>query len=626
MSGTVLRAEKLTEAPPSHRAWRFAGFTLDADAQRLTGRRGEELRLRPQTLRVLEQLVRRANGIVTKEELFATVWAGLVVTDDSLVQCVSELRLALGDETQQLIRTMPRRGYMLCAEVGAVGAASKPLARVAGRLWVALASLAAVVALSVGYWALRTPPMPSGAPVASIAVLPFTSLGEGADDPLSLGLADALITRLSAIDRLVVRPTSAILRYRKGVDPQAAGRELAVDYVLDSRLQRGDGRLRITFQLVAIADGSTRWSDQVEAPDTGLFQVQDTIAERVASSMLARLSSEDRRLLRRRDTDNPESHLAYLRGRHFWAKRTEAGLTASIAEFKRAIALDPSNATAHAGLADAYNLLAAYGSADPQQAFTAAKASALQALAINPELAEAHASLAFARAHQDRDWPEAEREYRTAIALAPQYATARQWLALAHAAQGRSAQAIEEARRALACDPLSLIINTDLGRHFYYARRYDEAIAQLRATIDLDPDFPRAHVELARAYKQKGMHDLAVAEMTRAVQLSQRSATALAELASAYAAQGDRDHARVLLDELEQTARTTHVSPYHFAVVWSALGDSRRALAALEAADAERFNWTVFANVEPEFDALRGEPAFAALVQRLRVADGRAAR
>jgi TolB-like protein/Tfp pilus assembly protein PilF len=456
-------------------------------------------------------------------------------------------------------------------------------------------------------------------------VLPFAALqaDDTADDTLALGLADAVITRLSAIDRLVVRPTSAILRYRKGpVDPQAAGRDLAVDYVLDSRLQRHDGKLRITFQLVAVADGSTRWTDRMEAAEAGLFEAQDTIAERVAASMLQKLSRHDRRLLRKRDTDNPQSHLAYLRGRHFWAKRTEAGLAASIAEFQRAVAFDPANAAAHAGLADVYNLLAAYGSADPQQAFIQAKSAALQALALNPDLAEAHASLGFARAHHDRDWPGAEKEYRAAIALAPQYATARQWLALAHAAQGHANQAIEEARRALASDPLSLIINTDLGRHYYYARRYDEAIAQLRATIDLDPSFPRAHVELGRAYKQKGMHDLAVAELTRAVQLSERGTTALAELAGAYAGQGDRARARTLLDELEQRARNTHVSPYHFAVVWSALGDPRRAMATLDAADAERFNWTVFANVEPEFDVLRDAPAFSALVARLRVAAG----
>jgi TolB-like protein/Tfp pilus assembly protein PilF len=476
-------------------------------------------------------------------------------------------------------------------------------------------ALLALAVLAVRHEAPTAPARP-----VSLAVLPFALLGgeKDADDFLSLGLADALITRLSAIDRLAIRPTSAMLRYHNAnIDPQAAGKELDVDYVLDSRLQRTEGRIRITFQLLSVAAGTTLWTDRIDMPDTGLFQVQDTIAERVASSMLQRLSREDQLLLRRHESENPESHLAYLRGRHFWAKRTEAGLSMSVAEFQRAVALDPRNAAAHAGLADAYNLLAAYGSADPRRAFAQAKASALEALAINPDSAEAHASLAFVRAHNDRDWPEAEKEYRRAIALAPNYSTARQWYALALAAQGRPQAAIEEARRALAADPLSLIINTDLGRHYYYARRYDEAIAQLRATIDLDPSFPRAHLELGRACKQKGMLDLAIAEITRAVQLSERGPSALAELASAHAALGDRARALEIVGELEQRARSVHVSPYHFAVAWAALGDRTRAIAELEAAETERFNWTVFANVEPEFDSLRGEAAFTSLVDRL---------
>jgi TolB-like protein/tetratricopeptide (TPR) repeat protein len=570
---------------------------------------------------VLEHLVRNPDRVVTKEELFEAVWAGVVVTDDSLVQCVKELRQALGDNAQEIIRTLPRRGYMLGAKVSEASAVAPAATRTPWTRIAAIAALVTAFAIGLAVWFGRDP-APAARPAASLAVLPFALLGgeDPGEDPLALGLADALITRLSAIDRLVVRPTSSILRYRGTlVDPQAAGRELGVEYVLDSRLQHGDGKLRITFQLINVADGTTRWADRVETAGPGLFDMQDTIAERVAASMLETLSRDDRRLLRRRDTDNPESHLAYLRGRHFWAKRTEGGLATSIVEFRRAMALDPANAAAYAGLADAYNLLAAYGAADPQQSFSQAKAAALHAIALNPDLAEAHASLAFAMAHQDRDWAAAEIEYRRAIALAPQYATARQWLALALAAQGRSDEAIDEARRAIASDPLSLIINTDLGRHFYYARRYDEAIAQLRATVDLDPSFPRAHVELGRSYKQKGQHELAVAEITRAVQLTDRSAAALAELASAYAAMGDHTRAQSIVAELDQRARNTHVSPYHFAVAYAGLGDRGRALEQLAAADAERFNWMVFVNVEPEFDALREESAFVALVERLHV-------
>jgi len=628
-------ADSLQPAEPDRIC--FAGFTLDAHRECLV-RGNETLRLRPQTYHVLEYLLRHANRVVTKEELFDKVWAGVVVTDDSLVQCVKEIRHALGDDGQRLIRTVPRRGYMLSADVtaseaqavvtpqaSAVSTDPKPRHQRRRRLALALGALVLGVCLAAFLVAHRTPTPAAiaGARLTSIAILPFAAIGpaDGADEYLTLGLADAVITRLSSVERLATRPTGSILRYRDGVsDPQAVGRELGVDYVLDSRLQRAAGRLRVTFQLVGVADGSTRLTDRMEVTDAGIFELQDSIAERVAGAIVERLSREDRRMLRQRDTQDAGSHLEYLRGRHFWLKRTEAGLNTSIEHFRRAIALDARNAAAHAGLADAYNLLAAYGSADPRNSFTQARAAAVEALEIDPRLAEAHASLAFARAHADRDWELAEQGYQRAISLAPEYATARQWRALALSARGRTSEAIEETRRALRSDPLSLIINTDLGRHYYYARRYDEAIVQLRSTIDLDPAFPRAHAELGRAYSQKGLHDLAVAELTRAVQLSERASSALSELAAAYARQGDRARALALVSELEQRVRTVHVSPYHFAVAWSALGDKRRALAEMDAADAERFNWVVFAAVEPDFDPLRKEPAFVNLVERLGVA------
>jgi DNA-binding winged helix-turn-helix (wHTH) protein/TolB-like protein/Tfp pilus assembly protein PilF len=597
----------------------FEGFTVDL-ARRQLQRGSDDVRLRPQTFDVLAALAQAPNRVVSKETLFASVWGSIRVTDDSLVQCIHELRTALGDPGQRLIRTVPRRGYMLAADV---------LSRErdggrARRRWIAAAVAIAIAVATLGAVAAwRALHAPASEGPRTLAVLPFRPLGTPAEEDaiLGLGIADALILKLSAVTRLVVRPTSAVLFVGPGDDARASGRRLGVDYVIEGHLQRAGDALRVTAQLLAVETGAALWNDRFEVEASDVFRVQDAIAERAAASLLRSLSRDERKLVARRDTSVAEARLAYVRGRYLWSRRTESALEASLVQFQRALDLDPRYALAASGLADAYNLLGAYGSRVPRASFERAMTAARAALDVDETVAEAHASLAFAIAHHDHDWVRAEREYQRALELAPGYATALQWLALCYAAQGRFEAAIATSRRATEADPLSPIVATDLGRHLYYARRYAPAIEQLRAAIDLDPTFARAHQELGRVYRQYGLTDLAVAELSRAVALSERASSALAELASARAAVGDVRGARVLADELERRARGgTYVSRYHFAVIAAALGEVDRAVADLRAAYDDRFNWVVFAAVEPQFDALRSAPAFQDLVAQLRVA------
>jgi TolB-like protein/Flp pilus assembly protein TadD len=492
----------------------------------------------------------------------------------------------------------------------------------AGRRWIAAAVAITVATLgAVAAWRALLATAPEGPP--TLAVLPFGPLGTPAEDDaiLGLGIADALILKLSAVTRLVVRPTSAVLFVAPGDDARASGRRLGVDYVIEGHLQRAGDALRVTTQLLAVETGASLWSDRFEMEASDVFRVQDAIAERAATSLLKSLSRDERKLLARRDTSVAEARLAYIRGRYLWSRRTESALEASLIQFQHALDLDPRYPLAASGLADAHNLLGAYGSRVPRASFERAITAARAALDVDETVAEAHASLAFAIAHHDHDWVRAEREYQRALELGPGYATALQWLALCYAAQGRFEVAIATSRRASEADPLSPIVATDLGRHLYYARRYSPAIEQLRAAIDLDPTFARAHQELGRVYRQVGLTDLAVAELSRAVALSERASSALAELASARAAVGDVRGAQVLADELERRARGgTYVSRYHFAVIAAALGEVDRAVADLRAANDDRFNWVVFVAVEPQFDSLRSAPAFQDLVAQLRVA------
>jgi DNA-binding winged helix-turn-helix (wHTH) protein/TolB-like protein/Flp pilus assembly protein TadD len=611
----------------------FGEFTLDiARASLLRG--GHEIRLRRQAFDVLRYLVAHRGRVVGKDEILSAIWRNVHVTDDSLVQCVKEIRAALGDSAQQIIKTVPRRGYLfdLRAEeavpssaIGArAGSGSHPerAPRIgpAGLLGIA-ATVALLVVVSLLAWRAASQRESSVSAGHTIAVLPFRWLGSPPDeDYLGRGMANELINRLSGVRDLSVRPTSAVLQLPPDATAKDAAQVLGVEYVIEGHLQRALHRLSVSAQLVAPLDNRVLWAGQYEVDERDAFKAQVAIAERAALAITTQLPERDLRLLRRRDTSDYEAYVAYLTGQHYLSKRNEVALRQAIVQFERAVSRDPGFARAYAGLANAYDLMGAYGSTDPREAFRAATNAAATALKIDPESAEAMTALAFADAHARHDWKRAEASYRTALRLAPQYATAHQWLALCLAANGRMIEAIDEARSGLMVDPLSLIIHTDLGRHFYYARRFDDAIGQLKRTIELDPNFVRAHQELGRAYKQKGEYALAIKEIARAVDLSGRSASAVAELSNALAQAGDRSAALALLDELQsRAAGGAFISNYHLAVIFAALGDTEQAITSIEKAYDERFNWVVFANVEPEFDALRANPRFKALIARLGV-------
>jgi TolB-like protein len=266
--------------------------------------------------------------------------------------------------------------------------------------------------------------------VNSIAVLPFKPLGtEGSDEVLGLGMADALITKLSNLRKIVVRPTSAVLKYTgPGHDPLAVGRELSVDSVLDGKIQKLGDRVRVTVQLVRVRDGLPLWAEKFDEQFTSIFAVEDSISEQVTKALVLKLTGEEKKQLSKHYTESPEAYQLYLKGRYFWNKRAAEDLEKSIKFFEQAIGKDPNYALAYAGLADAYSVLA--NTPLPQRdAMSKAKAAAMKALELDDTLAEAHTSLALVKMSYDWDWPGAEREFKRALELNPNYATAHHWYA-----------------------------------------------------------------------------------------------------------------------------------------------------------------------------------------------------
>jgi TolB-like protein/Tfp pilus assembly protein PilF len=452
-----------------------------------------------------------------------------------------------------------------------------------------------------------------------MAVLPFKMLtADSADEYLSIGLADTLITQIGRIPQILVRPADAIQKYADmhTQDPVAAGRQLRVEAVLDGTVQHEADSLRVTARLLRVRDSAVLWSGKFNEKFTNVFAVQDAISQDVAKALIRNLSDGDRKLLTKRHTDNVEAYRAYLKGRYFWNKRTPGRLNQSLEYFRQALDLDPTYASAYAGLADTYALLV-WQDELPQKDISRAKAAATKALDIDETLAEPHASLGFARFWYDWDFAGAESEFRRAIELNPDYATAHHWYGEFLGLTGRFDDGFKELRVAQQIDPLSPIINTDLGKLLFLSHQADQAVEQLQSTLEIDPNFPLAHLFLALAYNQKGLHDQAITELERQVSTPGSRAIFKASLGFLFGQSGRRAEATSVLNELKEGISSKQFfSPFQIALVYIGLGEKDKALEWLEKAKTEHDPFLIYIKVDPNFDSLRGDSRFAQLLEQ----------
>jgi eukaryotic-like serine/threonine-protein kinase len=464
-------------------------------------------------------------------------------------------------------------------------------------------------------------PAPISAEVKTLAILPFKMRNADAgDEYLGVGLADTLITQIGRIPEILARPPSAVQKYAESQtqDALAAGRELRVQAVLDGTIQHEADKLLVTARLLRVSDGMLLWSGKFDEQFTKLFVVQDSISQEVAKALIQNLSTEDRKLLTKRHTDNPEAYRAYLKGRYFWNKRTPGGLEQSLAYFKQAIDLDPTYGLAYAGLADAYALLV-WQDQLPQKDFIAwARGAATKALEIDETLAEPHATLGFIKFWYDWDFTGAESEFRQAIKLNPDYATARHWYGEFLGLMGHFDDGFKQLQAAQQIDPLSAIINTDLGKLLLLARQPDQAIEQLQKTLELDPEYPLAHLFLALAYNQKGLHEQAIAELERYSNKPDSRTIFKAALGFVDGQSGRKDEAVSILNELEKRSTTNeYLSPFQIALIYVGLGKKDKAIESLQTAERERDPFLMYIRVDPNFDSLRTDPRFLDLMKQI---------
>ena len=579
------------------RLYEFGPFRLDA-TERMLLRNGRLVPLKPKVFDLLLTLVENAGRILGKDELMGLVWADSFVEEGNLAVGVFNLRRILGRRRNGLpyIETLSRRGYRFVAQVKEISdAAPGPLAAGGG---------------SIVRGDLR-----------GIAVLPFKTIGAGpVDEYLGLGLADALITKLSNIKQIAVRPTTAVRKYVGADDPVIAGRELNVMTVLDGSIQKADKEIRVTVQLIDVHDGSSLWAEKYDEQFTNIFALEDSISEQVTGALTLKLTGEEKRLLSKRYTENTEAYSAYLRGRYFLSGRTPEGFKKAIECFEQAILVDPYYAPAYSGLADCYNLLVAYNALPLDYCMPRAKKAVLKALELDDKLAEAHASLAHIKAKFEWDWMGAEKEFKRAIELNPNYSVAHHWYSLTLKMLGRLDEALAEIKCAQELDPLSLIINATVASCYYFRREYDEAIKQVAATLELDPDFSAAHFCRGMTLEAMKMYEESCASYEKAMSLIGRHTEILSCLGHTYAMAGRINEARALLGELKSMSLQSEVSYYAFALIHAALGEKDEALNYLERGYEQHSENLVMINVDPKLDSLRDDPRFKCLVRRVGLA------
>ena len=377
------------------------------------------------------------------------------------------------------------------------------------------------------------------------------------------------------------------------------------------------GSLRIGTELVDVATGSQLWGAQYDRKPGDIFMVQDEISSEISGKLRLHLTRAEKKQLTKRHTQNAEAYQLYLKGRHHWNRWTEEGFYKAIEHFQQAIENDPSYALAYAGLADCYVLLGWNSYLPPKEAFPKGKSAAKAALQLDPDLAEAHTAFAALLWLHDWEWDKSQVEFKRSLELGPTYATANHWYAEYAMTVGRHAEAMTRMKMGLDLDPLSLIINVAVGWALYFARRHDEAIEHLRRTVDLDPNYPVTYWILGLLLRKTGCYELAITEGEKGVTLSAGSPLMRAALAHTLGAAGRTKEARQILEDLTKLAKQKYVAPYFFAGIHIGLGENERAIEYLEKCYEEHSHWLIYLHIDPSMDALRDNPSFQAILQRV---------
>ena len=572
---------------PLRTLYRFGPFRFDAKGVVLF-RDATDLGLPPKAAHTLFALVTNAGEVVEKETLLASVWAGTVGGEGSLTRTISILRKALGGNARSsaYIATVSKRGYRFVAPIDH---AATDRERVTDER-------------------------------AMLAVLPFENLGPRQRfDFFSDGLTEEMIAQLARLnpERLgVIARTSSMMF--KGTSKRIAeiGAELGVHYVLEGSVRRSRGRIRIAAQLIQVSDETHIWAENYDRLAGDVLRMQCDVAAAIAREIQIKLTPRASRQLIAMQEVPANAYEAYLKGRHLFNLRTEAGMRGSIEHFELAIGHSPMYAPAYAGIADAYVMLACRGMVPAKETFRRARSAARRALELDSELGDAHGSLAHVRLH-DWDWEGLDGEFRRATDLNPSLAIVHYWHSEYLMCQGRPDEAVASTEIAYRMDPLSPVIQSSRAMILYLAHRYEEAAALLVPACEANSNHFLPYLRLGLVRVQQRKYGGAIAALKTAMKLADHSTETVAALGMAFAASGDARRATQIVSRLQRLKGKRYVLPYNIAKIYAAGHDRRNTFAWLETAYEGGNPDLIELNSEPVFDWLRGDPKFTNLMRRI---------
>ena len=642
--GTV-REDSESSSVGSH-VYRFGQFMVDPRRRTLSCAESPVF-LTPKAFDVLMFLVRNPNRLVTKEELLQSVWEDTFVEEGNLAQYICHLRKALGDsEGSRLIVTIARKGYKFTGDVSLVEVRdtakhatlrvpatetlradarlvefptrdTTPRAPTQWRRAVVVAA-ATLILLAVGYISWRhfrdMAPPKSGKII--IAVLPFQNLtGDPEREYLADGLTEQMISQLGRLNtqQLGVIARTSVMGYKhKDERLDQIGRDLSVQYVLESSLRSGKDHLRITAQLIQVKDQTHLWSQDYDYSAQDILTVQDDVAKAVAREIELRLSPQQEAELARPRPVNPGAFDAYLQGRYFFVRNgSDEDADKATMYYERATQLDPSYALAWVGLSRARYRQADRARIPAEEGHRLAREAINRALALNPNLAEAQAQMGLLKLIVDLDWAGADAAFQRAVALAPGDSTIALQASFVPAAFGRFEEALELARRAVELDPLNAYSRGNLGQLRFFMGRHDEAVTDLKKAIELNPDVWLCHSLLGEIYVMQGRAQDALVEIGQ----ERAEFLRLQQYAIAYRALGREKESGAALSELIAKYHTS--SAFEVAKVYAFRNQPDEAFEWLDRAYAQRDGGLPLTNEEPLLKSLHNDPRYTAFLKKI---------
>lgn len=455
--------------------------------------------------------------------------------------------------------------------------------------------------------------------VPSIAVLPFRDMSPQKDqDYFCEGIAEELIDALVKVEGLKVASRTAAFQFEgKGHSICKIGEELNVNTVLEGSVRKAGNRLRITAQLVNVADGFHIWSEKYDRDTEDIFAIQDEISLAIVDNLKVKLLKEEKAKLVKRHTENKEAHDLYLKGRYFWNRRYEIGLQKSIECFQLAINKDPNYALPYVGIANSFVNLGFYGFIPFKEAFPKAKAAAGKAIEMDGKLGEAYVTMGYINLIYDWDWDRAQETFKRGFELKISDAIAYSWYSIGLSTMERFDEAILQAKRGQDLEPLTPIVNALVGVQFVFARRYDEGIEQLDKAVEMDPHLPVTRFYHGWACICNKIYETAIESLEKAAANAENAGFVFGFLGLAYGLAGKKDEALKIFEQLGELSKKKYVSPFLKAIIYLGLDNDDKTFEYLELAYIERDSILPFIHLFPFFDRLHSDPGWKKLLKKI---------